>query len=630
MDKNRTIKLSHGVLLTLLAVIFTIGLTFGSVELPRLADKLLDKNIDFLDVATGQNEITDYKTELFLSHYNIRLIGYISLGLILILIIAGFVLEKQGLVSAGAIVLFLPVFGHFAATMFFLGGLAFLRFLWLPFLDISFDIMRLGDIILLPYRWLIDGGALIDIRLWKVLPFIITGLGLFIFLLGVLAWMYGRMRNKPVTDFWIYRISRHPQYLGWIIWSYGILFLPGANMKRYVDVPNSLPWLLATMVIIGVALMEERKMKRDHGDSYESFRHRTPFLFPLPRFIRKIFSLPLRILFKKEYPDRKREIVTVIAFYTLLCVLLSAFSSGLIHFKRKDSIESEQHIGKLVHTIRTTINRAEMRNAARSLADIGGSAVDSLIVLIKHENVFIRWYCADVMGRTKSEKVVQPLLKLMDDPDQNVRRVAVSSLGETGLKQVVPSLIKVYLDQEKGVGSDAARALGKLGSSDAIPHLIKGLKNKDRNTARWSSWALGEIGAKEAVKPLIVYLEQENCDYYQVGTALQKLGSEKAADAYIAGLNDENDWWIQTACITALGELKSEKGIQALINALKGENDRIRRAAVLALSGYKSDKVVAALQEIIHDEDWEVRLYAQDALKKIGTPEALQALKEQR
>ena len=137
--------------LLLLALIFTAGLMFASVELPKTADRLLGQKVGALDVATGQDEISAYKTEIFLSHYHIRLGGYICLGLILILIVAGFVLEKQGLASAGAIILFLPVFGHFAATMFFLGGLAFLRFLWLPFLDISFDIMRLGDIVLLPY-----------------------------------------------------------------------------------------------------------------------------------------------------------------------------------------------------------------------------------------------------------------------------------------------------------------------------------------------------------------------------------------------------------------------------------------------------------------------------------------------
>ena len=56
--------------------------------------------------------------------------------------------------------------------MFFLGGLAFLRFLWLPFLDISFNIMRLGDIVLLPYKWILDLTSLTGLSLWKELPFV--------------------------------------------------------------------------------------------------------------------------------------------------------------------------------------------------------------------------------------------------------------------------------------------------------------------------------------------------------------------------------------------------------------------------------------------------------------------------
>ncbi len=35
------LKLRFGILLSLLAVIFTIGLTFASVELPRIADAFL-------------------------------------------------------------------------------------------------------------------------------------------------------------------------------------------------------------------------------------------------------------------------------------------------------------------------------------------------------------------------------------------------------------------------------------------------------------------------------------------------------------------------------------------------------------------------------------------------------------
>ena len=145
MDRTATLKRFEPVLLLLAALVFTAALMFASVELPRTVDRLLAERVGSLDVATGQDGLTAYKTELFLSYYHVRLIGYVSLGIVLVLIIAGFALEKRACASAGAVILFLPVFGHFAATMFFLGGLALLRFLWMPFLDISFDVMRLGD-----------------------------------------------------------------------------------------------------------------------------------------------------------------------------------------------------------------------------------------------------------------------------------------------------------------------------------------------------------------------------------------------------------------------------------------------------------------------------------------------------
>jgi len=610
------IKRFEPVVFVLLAFVFTIGLMFSSVEIPKAVDKLLTQKVDFLDVSTGQDEITEYKTELFLSHYHIRIIGYGCLGIILILIILGFVLEKRALASMGAIFLFLPVFGHFAATMFFLGGLGFLRFLWLPFLDISLDIMRLGDIVLLPYNWTLDLTSLVGLNLYRELPYILTGLGIFVFLLGVVAWMLGRIRKQDVTDFWLYRISRHPQYLGWIIWSYGILFLPGPNMKQYVRIANSLPWLLATMIIIGVALLEERKMKQEFGNTYESYRKRVPFLFPLPRFVRKFFSLPLQLVFRKAYPDRKREIAAVVIFYTLLCIFLSAFSSGMIEFS-KDKTVSEQKIDQLVHSIKITHHRVEIRQAAASLAETGGTAVDSLISLLKHENRFVRWYCADVLGNVQAEKVVQPLANLLNDSDSNVRRAAVGSLGNTGSTQAIQILINAFLKSDKKVQSEAARSLGKLGATEAIPVLIEGLKSEHSAIVRSSAWALGEIGSTQAINPLIACFGRKlDYHYFMVGEALHKLGSERATDAYIEGLNN-GSWWMQSSCATALGEIKTEKGCFALIETLQNGEVRVRRAAVLALSNYPPEQTELALQEALEDEDWEVRLYAEATLKRI-------------
>lgn len=110
-------------LLLMLAIIITIGLAFTSIELPNKIDNFIGKNINTVNVYTGGGELQEIKTQLFIQHYHLRTIGYFSLFTIILLIIIGFITEKIGLTTLGAFALFLPVFGHFAATMFFLGGL---------------------------------------------------------------------------------------------------------------------------------------------------------------------------------------------------------------------------------------------------------------------------------------------------------------------------------------------------------------------------------------------------------------------------------------------------------------------------------------------------------------------------
>lgn len=598
-------KLSHGIILALLAIIFTIGLTFASIELPRLVDSFLGRNIGSPDVATVSRDrdywdpesIGEFKTELYLQTYHLRLIGYSCLALIIILIAVGFITDRSGLSSAGAIILFLPVFGQFALTMFFLGGLGFLRLIWLPFLDVSFSLLHLGEIINLPYKILSYFYSLIGFDHLINLSYVITGLGLLIFFLGTLTWFYARIQKKGVANFWIYRLSRHPQYLGWIIWSYGILYLPQPRIKIMFDISNNLPWLLATMVIIGVAMLEEVKMRRIQGEAYQSYCRRTSFLLPLPRFVSKVFSAPLRLFFKKEYPERKREVFTVLAFYIIFTIVISAFYAGFVPLSTKE-ITSENagyRIEELVKIASEGKDKHERMHAIGLLGELGEPAVEPLIPFLKNEQDYIRWNAATALGNTKSEKAVEPLIEALHDEHQTVRNHAASSLGKIGDKRAVSPLIEAFWDMERNNVGAAAEALGNIGDQQAVSVLIRGFD------------------------------EMENCPYIQVGWALGKLGSDRAVDVFIAGLNDEK-WWVQGASATALGKIKSEKGIEPLIEALKDEKENVRRAAVLALMEIKSEKAVQPLTDALKDQDFEVRMYAREALKRIGTTEALNAI----
>ena len=323
-------RVLHGGFLMLLAAVFTVGLSFATVELPYLVDDALQNTITTPNLDSHADEFSVLKTELFISHFKLRLIGYVCFALMVVAIVAGFATRRTGLAALGAVGFMLPVFAQFAMVMFFLAGLGVLNILWLPVLDISYELQHLGLIIRAPYDLLTWLFRLVGVNGYWPIVFFFVGGGLLLFFLGTFAWLSARARKQGVADFWVYRISRHPQYLGWILWSYGIylLLLQGRYPKRSWGIDASLPWLLSTLVIIGVALIEELNMRRQHGEAYETYRRSAPFLFPVPSFVEKLFALPFRVLFKKSQPERKREVAAVLALYAVVLMGASVLFYG--------------------------------------------------------------------------------------------------------------------------------------------------------------------------------------------------------------------------------------------------------------------------------------------------------------
>lgn len=314
------------VLLVGLAIVFTVGLSFATLEIPQLLARALHGIIPDFNPAIEPDAI-----ERFIQDYHLRTIGYACLGTIFGLIVVGFLTKKRFLSSVGAVLMFLPTFGYFASSMFFLAGLGVLRLLWLPIWDASFDLLKLGDIAYLPYMIVVYPLSFLfgsptprgDFR--EIIGVSLVGIGLFIFLLGTITWLYGKYKKKDVIDFWIYRYSRHPQYLGFVVWSYGVMVLAALSpvVRGGINPGASLPWLLSSLVVIGIALNEEIIMLKMHGQVYVDYQRRTPFMLSIPGFISTIISAPTRILFRTNLPQNKIQIVLVLAIYFAFLLLLS-------------------------------------------------------------------------------------------------------------------------------------------------------------------------------------------------------------------------------------------------------------------------------------------------------------------
>ena len=314
-----------------LAALFTAALAYATVELPRFLNDLLLQR--FTDVTTdvGRHGIPANLPSLMPFMAVAEPVGYLSLAAVVVLIVAGF-LTKRGKASvAGSLALFLPTFGYFAATMFILAGLGVLRVLWQPLWDVNPALFTLGDVVLLPL-WLVNWASASLLGPASGGPagvyfsYALVAAGLFLFSAGAFTWLFGRLQKKELFDFWVYRYSRHPQYLGFIVWNYGVLLLAVQAFNPYWEAQPepTLPWVISVLVLVCVALFEEGSMVRRADREYLAYRERTHFMLPLPRSVSGLCTAPARAVLGRVFPQGRRETLCIFGVYLLLFVGLSA------------------------------------------------------------------------------------------------------------------------------------------------------------------------------------------------------------------------------------------------------------------------------------------------------------------
>jgi protein-S-isoprenylcysteine O-methyltransferase Ste14 len=306
-----------------LAIVYGVGTTFFTIELERLVESTLTPHIVASPGVSAMNREIYAGIDHFMASKHVRVIGYACLGLIVLLALVGLITEKRGLASLGSIGFILPVYAYFVMHMSFLAGLQILTALWGPFWG---DLVRLGDVAYVPYLVLVYPFSWAGLDIRQFLSGLFATVGLLIFVLGVLAWFYARFQKKGTADFWIYRFTRHPQYLGWIVWSYGLMLRVSqrSDTAQHSSNPGaSLPWVLSTLIIVCIALSEEIRMRRQYGLEYERYSNQAPFLLPLPGFLSRIISAPFRLVLRKERPETGWDLVWTFFLYLTLVALLS-------------------------------------------------------------------------------------------------------------------------------------------------------------------------------------------------------------------------------------------------------------------------------------------------------------------
>ena len=546
--------------LFVLAIVFSVALMFAFVELPVWLDALLQQHIGSPGFDQGLNADTTYRSEIFIDALYLRWIGYGSLFVVCLFIITGFITKKSRWAWAGAFVIFLPVFAQFAYSMFFLSGLGILRTGWLPFMESSFPILDLGMVVYVPYWILLWFFGLFNWYAKDFISWLFMATGSFLFVWGVFVWLQSRFGNKEVATQRIYKFSRHPQYLGWIIWSYGLMIFSSTvnNMKKTWSDSTSFPWLIATMIIIAICMVEELTMRDKYGSTYDKYRKKAPFLLPLPMWLKKILKAPARLITKSNYPQNRKQIAGIMLIYTLLLMSVSLFWVDFgteLNAATWQIADDQKTIDSINLKIQQSSERRELYTHFDALRKVGNNATPQLISYLSDPDPVRREFAANQLGELKSKDAVDPLIVALSDDTWRVRHSAANALADIGDQRAAAPVMELVKSMAAGERFRYYSLLGSLKVEASWPYLIEG--------------------------------------------------------------STQPEWYKKVAALRAMTEINLEKAKPFVYEALYDTQFRVRREVVYMLLELKPKDAVKPLRHVIEDEDFETRFYAREAIKII-------------
>jgi len=345
--------------------------------------------------------------------------------------------------------------------------------------------------------------------------------------------------------------------------------------------------------------------------------------------------------------------------------LISALRGSNYWFRRRKAAETLAQIGDLDSLIEALRHddRFVRRSAADALVQLESTqSVRPLIAALEDEDHYVRRRAAEALGEIEDPRAVKPLSHILQrDRDWLVRQAAAEAIGDIGTQSAVDALITALGDDEWPVRWMAAKALGKIRHPSAVMPLIDALKGDW--PALWTvAEALGQLEDPRAVGSLVEALHHREGDKYVQQAAVEALGKigepiqnplidvlregdeaarQKATmalgqmrdardlDPLIGALKDTESYQVHQGAMEALVQL-GEAAVEPLIAVLQERDSRFefRRRAAQALGQIEDARVVQPLIAALRGDSVQaVRQAAADALRTIGAPEALEAVR---
>src|SRR5215210_1620556 len=337
---------------------------------------------------------------------------------------------------------------------------------------------------------------------------------------------------------------------------------------------------------------------------------------------------------------------------------------------------------RAVEPLIRALEDAEVWLAPRSadiLARHGDAVVAPLItVLNEGDHRPSRAWAANVLGEVRAQGAFSSVVRLLDDPEDEVRAKAATALGRIGDRRAVGYLVDHLLsDPAPFVRARISAALGQLGGPEVIERLVRALGDQAWWVRMRTVEALEHVGGV-AEGPLLIALDDSDPEIrMRAAVALERLGvpnnlvrmiesGERITDAmqtmvkfaaagpheFLSELAQHDSRQVRSALVaaaertgrrdladdivrmamsdpepalraqalTALCSLGIRDALPAAVSALADDDHHVRMAAVELIGAFGTADILGLLHAQTADPDPRVRAASLRALGRLGAP----------
>lgn len=260
-----------------------------------------------------------------------------------------------------------------------------------------------------------------------------------------------------------------------------------------------------------------------------------------------------------------------------------------------------------------------------------------LLRAAQEAKIDIRYSAIRALGPLGDAELVADFLPLLQDSDIRIRSAVAGMLGYHGDGQIIPHLLPLLNEDDPGIRRNVIEALGKLGGDDVIPPIMNLLDSPYTRIRVSATIALQRLDAQDAIPKLIEMLTDKSAEVRShVAHTLGSLQAQEAVSHLQQALNDTSIL-VRTYATLALGDIGDKTSIPHIKTMLQDSVSRVRSGALFSLGKFEDETLIPDIALHLKDRtripqtnNRRVQDSAVNALKKIGTPKAYQAIEDAR